>query len=43
MLKLMPIPHVPHMKEIIPTSRRTNNCGPDVNESHTSNTNMNHG
>ena len=23
MLKLMPIPHVLHMKEIIPTSRRT--------------------
>ena len=37
MLKLMPIPHAIHMKEIIPTSRRTNDCcgdmftgGPDV-------------
>ena len=27
MLKLMAIPHVLHMKETIPTSRRTNNCG----------------
>ena len=27
MLKLMPIPHALHVKETIPTSRRTNNCG----------------
>ena len=35
---LKPIPHVLHMKETIPTSRRTNNCcgfadGPDVRNS----------
>ena len=27
MLDLMTIPHVLHMKEIIPTGRRANNCG----------------
>ena len=41
MLKPMPIPHVPHMKEIIPTNKGTSNCGghmftggPDVRNSH---------
>ena len=41
MLNLMPIPHVLHMKEIIPMSRRTNDCcadmvtgGPDVPNNH---------
>ena len=41
MLKLMPIPHVFHMKEIIPMSRKTNDCcgdmftgGPDVLNNH---------
>ena len=41
MLNLMTIPHVVHMKEIIATSKRTNNCGghmftggPDVFKSH---------
>ena len=50
MPKLMPIPRVRHMREIIPTSRRTNNCGghmftsgPDVRNSHASNSNINHG
>ena len=54
MLKLVPIPHVLHMKEIIParlsTSRSTNNCGghmfrggADVRNSHASNSNINHG
>ena len=44
MLKHMPIPHALPMKETIPTSRRTNNCGghmfnsgPDVRNSHASN------
>ena len=43
MLNLMPVPHVLHVKEITPTSRRTNNCGghnftcgPDVRHSHAS-------
>ena len=27
MLRLMPIPHVLHVKGTIPTSRRTNDCG----------------
>ena len=26
MLNLMPIPHVLHVKGIVPTSRRTNDC-----------------
>ena len=46
-MKRMPIPHVLHMKEIIPESRRTNNCGrhmstsgPDVHNSHASNINI---
>ena len=50
MLKLMPIPHVLHIKEIIPTSRRTNDCGrhmftsgPDVRNSHASKSNINYG
>ena len=30
MHKLMPIPHVLHMKEIIPMGRSTNNCGGDM-------------
>ena len=49
MLKLMLVPHVLHLKEIIPTSRSTNNCGghmftggPDVRNSHASNSNINH-
>ena len=49
MPKLMPIPRVRHMREIIPTSRRTNNCGglmftsgPDVRNGHASNSNMKH-
>ena len=50
MLKLMPIPHVLHMKEIIPPSRRTNDCcgdlftgGPDLRNSHARCSNMSHG
>ena len=50
MFELMPVPHVLHMIELIPMSRRTNNCGghmfiggPDVLNSHASNTNINHG
>ena len=50
MLKLMPIPRVLHMKEIIPTSRRTNDCwgdistgGPDVRNSRARCSNMSHG
>ena len=49
MLNLMTIPHVLHMKEIIPTSRRTNDCGghmftggPDVRNSNASNSNIDH-
>ena len=49
MLKLMPISHVPHMKEIIPTSRRTNNCGKDMftiglnaRDSHANNSKITH-
>jgi hypothetical protein len=48
--RMMTIPHVLDMKEIIPTSRRANNCGghmfnraSDVHSSHASNTNTNHG
>ena len=50
MLKLMPIPHVLHMKEIIPTSRRTNDCcgdmftgGPDVPNNHARCSKLSHG
>ena len=50
MLKLMPIPHVLHMKEIIPTSRRTNDCcrdmptgGPDVPSNHATCSKLSHG
>ena len=50
MLKLMTIPHVLHMKETIPTRRRTRNCGrnmftggPHVRNSHASNSNINDG
>ena len=50
MLKLMPVPNVLHMKEIIPTMRRTNNCGrhkftsgPDIHNNHASSSNINHG
>ena len=50
MLKLMPILHVLHVKETIPTSRRTSNCGrhmstggPDVRNSHAGSGNINHG
>ena len=50
MLGLMTIPHILHMKEIIPMGRRTNSCdghistgGPDVCSSHASDSNMNHG
>ena len=46
---LKPIPHVLHMKETIPMSRRTNNCcvhmfagGPDVRNSHASSSNSSH-
>ena len=47
---LMPIQHVLHMQKIIPASRWTkNNCGghmftggPDVHNSHASNSNINH-
>ena len=49
LLKLMPIPHVPHMTEIIPTNSKTNNCGghlftggPDVRNSNDRNRNINH-
>ena len=49
MLKLMPIPHVLHMKEIIPTSR-TNDCcgdmftgGPDVPNNHARCSKLSHG
>ena len=50
MLKLMPILHVLHMKEIIPTSRRTNDrCGdmftggPDVPNNHVRCSKLGHG
>ena len=50
MLKLMPIPHVLHMKEIIPTSRRTIDCcgdmftgGPDVPNNHARCSKLHHG
>ena len=50
MLKVMPILHVLHMKETMPTSRRTNHCcgqmfagGPDVRNSHASSSNISHG
>ena len=53
MLKLVPIPRVSHMKEIIPTrlsTTRSNHCGghmftggPDVRNSHASNSIINHG
>ena len=48
MLKLMPVPHVLHMKEIIPTSRRTNDCcgdngGPDVPNNHARCSKLSHG
>ena len=47
MLKLMPIPHVLHVKETIPTSRKTNECGghmftsgPGIRISHAKSGNM---
>ena len=50
MLNLMPIMHVLYMKEIISTSRRTNNCGrhmfsggQDARNSHTSDSTTSHG
>ena len=50
MINIMPILHVLHMKEFISMSRRTNNCGvhmftggPDVCNSHASNSNTSHG
>ena len=50
MLKLMPIPRILHVKETIPTSRKTNDCGGhkftgglDVRNSHASSGNISHG
>ena len=50
MLKLMPIPHVLQMNEVIPTSRRTNNggrrmltAGSDVRDAQASNSKFIHG
>ena len=50
MLKLMPILHVLHVKETIPTSRRTKDCGGhmftcglDIRNSHARSGNISHG
>ena len=49
MLKLIAMPHVLHMKETIPMSRRTSNCGgciftggPDVRDNGARTSNIRH-